>query len=42
MAFSVSNQTIDVHKRQQPGIQLKGLGFATFSRITDANLEGII
>lgn len=42
MSFGVSDEAINVHKWQQPGIQLKRLGFAAFPGITDANLEGVI
>jgi hypothetical protein len=42
MPFGVPDQAINVHKRQQPGIQLERLGFAAFPRMTDANLESVI
>ena len=38
----MSDETINIHKRQQPGIQLERLGFAAFPRMTNANLEGVI
>ncbi len=42
MPFGVPHQAINVHKRQQPGIQLERLGFAAFPRMTNANLERVI
>ncbi len=42
MTVGVAHQPVDIHKGQQPGIQLQGFGFAALARVAYLDFERVI